>query len=338
MGPIKKSDTNLHYNLKPQDEIKKIRLFNGLNENEGFLQIFNATLREWTWVCDNQFNRYVGSVDCKELNKEYRNVLINSLFYYTAPWETLPIWNQTFICNDDYSNLDQCETFANYQIHECQRKGNFIYLMCNEYPMAKTEYLESWGGIRFAKPYFETRKTEINTDFLSSQIPIYINKDLYDEKIDESYMNYVQIIGAGKLHGEMSSSVQFTYRSPFINNCNITLSNYHGIEIIQPKSTITLNNLQISESNGYAINTLLLNTQTTDQKSSFKILTENTLSVSDGLYSMIGICDSHKFYDLDQRILLFYKYSNEARDCIKIFRTKISSNNLGKFSFVINFQ
>ena len=189
------------------------------------------------------------------MNKEHRNVLVNSIFYYTPPWQTLPIWNQTFICNnDDYTDLKQCETFANYQIDECQSKAEFTYLMCNEYGMAKTKYEESWGGIRFAKPYFETYKTEVNTNFGAPQIPIFISPDLQDETVDESYMNHVQISGAGKLHGQRASAIQLTYRSPFINNCNITLSNYHGMEIIQPKSTITLNNLKISESNGYAVN------------------------------------------------------------------------------------
>ncbi len=73
---------------------------------------------------------------------------------------------------------------------------------------------------------------------------------------------------------------------------------------------------------------LMLNTQTTDQRSSFRPLTENTLSES-SLFSMIDLCDPHKFYDLDQRALIFYKYSDTARDCLKIFRTRLSPGNLG---------
>ncbi len=32
---------------------------------------------------------------------------------------------------------------------------------------------------------------------------------------------------------------------------------------------------------------------------------------------------------MDQRVIVFYKYSSIARDCVKIFRTKISADNLG---------
>lgn len=74
---------------------------------------------------------------------------------------------------------------------------------------------------------------------------------------------------------------------------------------------------------------VILNTQTTDQKSSYKLLKENTLSNSKNLFSMIDICGPHKYYDLEQRVLVYYKYSNEARDCIKLFRTRMSSTNLG---------
>ena len=30
------------------------------------------------------------------------------------------------------------------------------------------------------------------------------------------------------------------------------------------------------------------------------------------------MCDAHKFYEVEQRVLVFYKYSNEARDCVKV--------------------
>lgn len=315
----------------------KMRLFSGLRPNEGFLQIYNETLREWTWVCDDQFNLFTGSVACRQLGLESRNVLVQSVFYYTAPWERLPVWNQTFICsgrpeNDENTggSLQECETFANYQVEQCRANGRYTYLMCNEYAMAGTHYAESWGGVRFAKAYFEPRQTDEFIDQTLNKMPIYVKPDLLaEEEADDSFMNHVHILGAGKLHGERSPAVQLTYRAPFINNCNITLSNYHGIEFIQPKSTVTANNLQISRSNGYAVNTLLLNTQTTDQRSSFQVLPENTLSSADGAFGLIDICDGHKFYEIEQRVLVFYKYSNEARDCTKIFRTRISSSNLG---------
>ena len=44
---------------------------------------------------------------------------------------------------------------------------------------------------------------------------------------------------------------------------------------------------------------------------------------------MVDICDPHKYYNLDQRVIIYYKYTNVARDCVKIFRTKISTSNIG---------
>jgi hypothetical protein len=120
------------------------------------------------------------------------------------------------------------------------------------------------------------------------------------------------------LHGEQGAAVQLTYRAPFINNCNITMSSWHGLELVQPRATVTANNLQIRGSSGFAVNALLLNVQTTDQRSSFRVLPENTLSSSEGQFSLVDMCDAHKFYEVEQRVLVFYKYSNEARDCVKV--------------------
>lgn len=141
-------------------------------------------------------------------------------------------------------------------------------------------------------------------------------------------MYYVDILGAGRLHNEPSPSVQLIYRTPMISNCNIRNSTYHGLEFMQSKTTAVFNKLKIESSLGYGVNSLQLNVQTTDQKSSFKVLTKNTLSTQ-SLFSMVDICDPHKYYDLDQRIIIYYKYSSLPRDCAKIFRTRISPTNLG---------
>jgi len=305
-----------------------MRLFSGPSPTQGFLQIYNETLREWTWLCDEHLTRHTASLACREMGLEHRNVLVQAIYHYRAPWQTFPVWNQTFICQSDASDLQSCHTFANYKISECEAQGHFTYLMCNDYKLTETtKYQGAWAGIRFARPYFEKSSSiyEIN----APQSPIFVKQDMVEEQQDSSFLNFVQIVGAGRLHGQRSPAVQLINRSPFINNCNITLSEEHGLEVVQPTSTITLNNLRISHSQGYAVNMLMLNTQTTDQRSSFRPLIDNTLSESGSLFSMIDICDPHKFYDLDQRALLFYKYSDNARDCLKIFRTRMSPGNLG---------
>lgn len=333
MRPVKKLNNRMpfysdNFNSKELTGLntsEKLRFFNGLNPNEGFLQIYNTTLRSWTHVCDKQFTLTSASIVCKQMNKEYRNPHVESLFYYMPPNSQAPIWNQTFVCQGGEQTLAECDTFANYHTDECRSQGEYTYVMCKSYNLDKQVYEHSWGGIRFAQPYFETYSPQ----FAINDRPIFLKPEFQPtQQQDASYMFYVDIIGAGRLHNEPNPSVQLIYRTPLISNFNIKNSTFHGLEFMQSKSTIVFNKLKIESSLGYGVNGLQLNVQTTDQKSSFKTLSKNTLS-NQNLFSMIDICDAHKYYDLDQRVIIYYKYSSMARDCVKIFRTRLSSNNLG---------
>lgn len=314
---------NQFNNYDPSDTFhmnatKKLRLFEGLNENEGFLQVYNTTLRAWTMVCDRQFTLQSAQVACKQLNKEYRNALVKSLSYYMAPQYQLPVWNQTFICKGSENNLGECDNFANYHMLECIRQEAYTYVICGKYNLDK-EY-EPWGGIRFAQPYFESRYSSLT---LQEQQQL--------SQQDASIMNYVEIYGAGRLHDEPNPAIQLIYRSPQITSCIINQSSYHGVEFIQPKASLTLNNLKIYNSLGYGINSLLLNPQTSDQKSSYVLLKTNTMS-SQSAYGMIDMCDPHKHYNIEQRVLIFYKYSNLAKDCVKIFRNRYATTATGQLA------
>ncbi len=59
-------------------------------------------------------------------------------------------------------------------------------------------------------------------------------------------------------------------------------------------------------SDGYAINSVKMNVQSTDQKSSYRVLNKNTLS-TENIFSMVDMCDPHKYYDLDQRVIIYYR-------------------------------
>ena len=141
-------------------------------------------------------------------------------------------------------------------------------------------------------------------------------------------MRFVDIIGAGRLHNEPSPAVQLVYRTPEISSISIRQSTHHGLEFLHSKSAITFSNLEITSSLGVALNSLQLNVQTTDQKSSYTLLPRNTLS-SPGPFSMLDVCDPHKNYFIEQRVILFYQYTNLPRDCVKVFRTRLSTTNLG---------
>ena len=314
---------------------KRLRFFDGLSPNEGFLQIYNATLRSWTMICDRQFTLASASLVCKQMGKEHRNALAQSLFYYMAPHLRQPIWNQTFICKGGEQSLAECDTFANYHINECREQGEYTYIMCKPYSLDKQGYESSWGGIRFAQPYFESSFSQ--NHFGLPETPIYLKPEFQQQQKDDSYMYFVEIHGAGRLHNELSPAVQLVHRAPVISFSNIVDSTYHGLEFLQTRSTAIFNKLKISGSHGYGVNSLQLNVQATDQKSSYSVLSKNTLSIKN-TFSMIDLCDPHKYYNLDQRVIVYYKYSNLARDCVKIFRTKLSTNNLGASQIGVRFM
>ena len=56
----------------------------------------------------------------------------------------------------------------------------------------------------------------------------------------ESILEYVQIIGAGILHGEKSPAVQSVMASPLLSSINITHSAQDGINLISPGKTMNM--------------------------------------------------------------------------------------------------
>lgn len=305
------------------DPTSRLRLHSGLHANEGFLQIYNETLRSWTWLCDHQFNLISASVACKQMNMEHRNALVKSLYYYFPPTEQPPIWNQTFVCKGGEYSLVECDLFVNHQIDTCQQRSEYVYLMCKDYNLdTKENFAHAWGGIRFAQPYFEQYTP---TNQLDSSITSVL------DTTDLSFMYYVEIFGAGMLHNERASAVQQVHRTPLLSNVVVRNSSYHGIELLHSKTTTVLSKLRVESSLGYAFSSIQLNVQTTDQKSSFKVLEKNLLSgpSGGGVWSIVDICDPNKYYEIEQRVILFYKYTNLARDCVKIFRVRQSPTNIG---------
>ena len=309
----------------------KIRFFDGLDENQGFLQIYNDTLRSWTFTCDPQLTIQTASIVCKQMSKEHRNPLVHSIYYYFHPIYQPAVWNQSFVCQGGESHLAECDSMANFNFGSCDSNGEYTYIMCGDYNLNE-KYEHGWAGVRFAQSHYEMRY-EFDEP---NDRPVYPRGDFHQEKQDSSYMYYVDIVGAGKLHNKPHASLQLIYRTPLISNCNIMNSSYHGLEFMQSKVTSVMNKLKINWSLGYAINTLQMNSQTTDQKSSFQVLNKNSLS-SSSLFSLVDICDPHKYYDLEQRIILFYRYSDESRDCGKIFRTRLSSTLNAKGKIAIRF-
>ena len=169
-----------------------LRLFSGLNEREGFLQIYNETLRSWTWVCDHEFNLLTAAISCKQMGLEHRNALVRSLFHWHWPTVQPAIWNQTFVCKGGEASLTECDLFVNHQLAECQVKSEYAYVMCKDFNLdeRREQFMHAWGGVRFAQPYFEQYATSNQLDSSMSSIL---------DTTDLSYMYYTEILGAGML-------------------------------------------------------------------------------------------------------------------------------------------
>lgn len=191
-----------------------------------------------------------------------------------------------------------------FRIDECRAKNHYTYVICGSYILDKEGYEAPWGGIRFAQPYFETYSQ--TSDSLPSS-PFILKPDLQPQHQDSSYMYFTEIFGAGRLHNEPNPAIQMIHRTPLISNCAIRQSASHGLEFLQSRTTVIFNKLHIESSAAYAINSVQMNVQSTDQRSSFRVLNKNTLS-NENIFSLVDICDPHKYYDLDQRIIIYYRY------------------------------
>ena len=61
---------------KLQDLDYQVRLNGGDTEYEGFIELYNATERRWTIVCDSQFHERTAEVACRTMGMEATNVAV----------------------------------------------------------------------------------------------------------------------------------------------------------------------------------------------------------------------------------------------------------------------
>lgn len=139
-------------------------------------------------------------------------------------------------------------------------------------------------------------------------------------KREESILEFVNITGAGVLHGEKAPAVQSIIRSPKISHLNINQSASHGINLVSPTDTMRMRFNRVTDSLGVGLSVVSLTGEGRESaESSFAPLKEIHLPY--GLFSMIDICDSTKEVVIEERVLLYYKYDNNPVNCVKIFNS-----------------
>lgn len=282
--------------------------------NEGFLELFNSSSSSWNLMCDNQFNRKTAEVVCRGLGMETLNVdvrfthLYDHYIYKKPMYFVKEFWTYSYYCVGDENSLDECQKRINYKIQDCIQAANYTFIRCGKRNLdSKFSY---WGNIRIASPTYEEDATR------------------YIQDKDRSILENIDIYGAGMLHGERVGAVQATYRTPKINNFNITHCLWNGLDVIAPRYEMNVRTMNIDHNLGYGINFLILNGESRNADlSSFRPLTVNTVPYF--MSGLVDICKMEKELTVKNRLIIYYKYSELLVDCVKIIR---SENPLRKVS------
>ncbi|XP_017468955.1 PREDICTED: protein bark beetle isoform X2 [Rhagoletis zephyria] len=290
--------------------------------SEGFLEYFNHTTLQWVPICDSRFTERNAQVVCRELGFDPLNVYYGHdrrIEYHTNSLTRIWTWVQPLECRGDELRMEDCAERLNGQVygrrHECRWDDVFVFVSCNSAP----EDQVYWGGIRFA-----------NADFEENQYGHRFHDTLSHGPINnrESNLEYVRIENAGILHNQKSAAIQAIHKNPTIRSVTIVNSAHHGVNYIAPSGTMNLNLLNISNAFGAGINILSLTGEGRESdESSFTPLKD--LDIPNKLFSLVDICDPQKVLTVEERMLVYYKYDNNAVNCVKIFTSLYRAKPIG---------
>ncbi|KAF8773809.1 Protein bark beetle like protein [Argiope bruennichi] len=290
--------------------------------SDGFLEIYNDTTKQWVPICDARFTERNAQVVCKELGYSTLNV-------YTAlgprldmgPTQTSHIrsWPHSLECVGAESALSDCEYRLNGYVdnYKCPYDRDFVYVYCGSEALPKNE--DHWGGIRFSIRSFETVDSPLSRPTLS-----YVSTE-------SSRLENVLIIGAGILHNEKSAAIQLVQREVQMDYITVTNSASHGIEVIGVSGSLAFNDIIIKDNMGVGVNFLSLTGESSGDADVKKLGYDplRKVDISYGVFGMVDMCDTNKQMEIDNRILLYYKYDNQPVDCVKIFSSRHYGKQIG---------
>ncbi|KAK6754795.1 hypothetical protein RB195_013653 [Necator americanus] len=267
----------------------------------GFLQIYNATTGEVIPSCDRQFTVRNAQVVCRELGFE----TMNAYHWITPRWEYNPQIRlvKTYVepreCRGNEKSLDRCNLrlTGNDSQWQCIDNEHFNYIYCGRNSTLDPIYIGSWGGVSFGRASLEL-----------DQIP----------SKDASLLRNVEIVGGGSGHNDsfQSAGLQLFYRSPMIDHVNVTNSSMHAIQVISPREKVILNMVNVTNNGGIgvSITTSSIQSGNTNTDIPFQPLTIPYYSLG-----MVDICAANKMLQVNNRVLVYYKYDSLPVDCVKIF-------------------
>ncbi|XP_046801135.1 protein bark beetle isoform X1 [Lucilia cuprina] len=290
--------------------------------NQGFLEYFNHTTLQWVPICDSRFTERNAQVVCRELGYDPLNVYYSHdrrIEFHTNSLTRIWTWVQPLECRGDESRMAECEERLNGQVyghrHECRWDDVFVFVSCKGTPEDEVY----WGGIRFSNAQFEENQYEHRYhDTLTHN----------SQKNKGSKLQFVSIENAGVLHNQKSAAIQAIYKTPAITAVTIKNSANHGVNFVAPSGPINLNLLNISQALGTGINIVSLTGEGREsEESSFTPL--KNLDLPYKLFSMIDICDPQKSIEIEERVLVYYKYDNNPVNCVKMFTAAYRAKPIG---------
>ncbi|XP_014664130.1 PREDICTED: uncharacterized protein LOC106806643 [Priapulus caudatus] len=315
MNPVRKTSVSKRQ-VEPTVS-DAVRLVSGNNSWDGFLEVWNATTKEWGPICDTHFSERNGEVVCRELGLDTVSVHVwNGWRVDMTEFELGKIQSRTepVQCLGTEESISECDVRlnGNKRHWECDHLDHFVFIECGERTLPP-EY-EYWGNIRFSVQNYEENP--------------FVNLDGREVLDDMSTIEWLEMRGAGMLHDEKAPAISMIYRSPNINHTTIVESASHGIETMAPSRGIDINDTRLVDNLGVGINFLVLNGEAGEAVSLSYQPLEN-LTLSRNMFGVLEMCSADKEVFVTRRLLLYYKYDNTPVDCVKIFKSIYQVNQIG---------
>jgi len=322
------------HKFNPLIDRLQIRLDIGRGPNEGFIQIYNWTRRDWSYACYDTFSQIFSyRLLCHQLKLPWKNVLAHSDSFYLFDHQQLPIWQEKIDCSGNEPSISSCS----FTIEQNLTCSNLFYLSCYDdnlvyslhsnvqrdfsnnfggHPMPTSsptyESPQAWNGIRFANQDYEEDLASLDYT-----------------KFDQSLLRYVLISETN----DYQPAIQTIYRTPAIERIHIEHSQYIGYEFLFPKQSILFGYSRITNALDLAVNGLVYYGQSTDEKSTFDILYDQTINGQP--FSLLNLCNAHRIVNVKYRLLTYFKYDFDYRTCSKLF-CSMNPYKLGIRFFQIN--
>ncbi|XP_037072320.1 LOW QUALITY PROTEIN: protein bark beetle-like [Pollicipes pollicipes] len=290
----------------------------------GFLELFNATTVQWVPVCDRRFSDRNAEVVCRQLGRPTLNVHLRHgrrAEFHASSVSLVTAWPEPLECAGTEAELSACRLRMTgrplHAVPRCHWRDRYVFIECGDSNVNDTT--QAWGGVRFATPSFEVQS---------------FFERLHDvethgrRRTRQSQLHFVDVVGAGWLHGEKSPAVLSVFMSPDVRAVTVRNSLSDGVTVVNPTHSLDFMHLWVHHNLGIGMNTIMLTGEARSSgRSSFVPIQQVALPYN--LFGMVDMCDAHKEIQVQERILVYYKYDNRPVDCVKIFTSAARIKTFG---------